>query len=612
MATKYRRGKKKSSESPAGKAKGRQRPLWKTLSSVLLIGLVWILVAGLAVLAWFAATLPDIETAANAPRRPGITLVAADGQPIAAFGDLYGRPVRLADLPPLLPQAVIAIEDRRFHSHVGLDPIGLARALWVNLRAGRVVQGGSTISQQVAKNLFLTAERTAARKIQELLLALWLERKFGKERILELYLDRVYLGAGTYGVDAAARRYFGVPAEKVTLLQAAVLAGLPKAPSRLNPARDPQAALARARQVLTAMRDQGRIDAALERAALAQAPGLARAQTGGFARHFADWVLEQVDDHVGPIERDLVVVTSLERSLQRRAEQALAELLDGPGRQAQAGEGAVVVLGLDGTVRALVGGRDWSESAFNRATDARRQPGSAFKPIVFLAALEAGLLPSSLIEDAPIDLKGWRPENFDGRYRGPVALDQALAQSLNTVAVRLVERTGAAKVVTLAERLGLTTPLRADASIALGTSEVTLLELAGVYAAIANGGRGVWPHAIREIRDVQGRVLYRRSGGGPGPVIAPLQARALDAMLKKAVAEGTGQAARIEGLAVAGKTGTTQDHRDAWFLGYTDQLVAGVWLGNDDGKPMKGVTGGGLPAQLWRALIAGGAPTAPR
>ncbi|MBI4968358.1 MAG: PBP1A family penicillin-binding protein [Rhodospirillales bacterium] len=577
-----------------------------------MIGLVWILVAGLAVLAWFAATLPDIDKAANAPRRPGITLVAADGQPIAAFGDLYGRPVRLADLPPFLPQAVIAIEDRRFPSHFGLDPIGLARAFWVNLRAGRVVQGGSTISQQVAKNLFLTAERTAARKIQELLLALWLERKFGKERILELYLDRVYLGAGTYGVDAAARRYFGVPAEKVTLLQAAVLAGLPKAPSRLNPARDPQAALARARQVLAAMRDQGRINAAEERAALAQAPGLARAQTGGFARHFADWVLEQVDDHVGPIERDLVVVTSLERSLQRRAEQALVELLDGPGRQAQAGEGAVVVLGLDGAVRALVGGRDWSESAFNRATDARRQPGSAFKPIVFLAALEAGLLPTSLIDDAPIDLKGWRPENFDGRYRGPVALDQALAQSLNTVAVRLVERTGAAKVVTLAERLGLTTPLRADASIALGTSEVTLLELAGVYAAFATGGRGVWPHAIREIRDVQGRVLYRRSGGGPGPVIAPPQARALDAMLKKAVAEGTGQTARIEGLAVAGKTGTTQDHRDAWFLGYTDQLVAGVWLGNDDGKPMKGVTGGGLPAQLWRALIAGGAPTAPR
>ncbi|MCC7166078.1 MAG: serine hydrolase, partial [Rhodospirillales bacterium] len=325
----------------------------------------------------------------------------------------------------------------------------------------------------------------------------------------------------------------------------------------------------------------------------------------------ADWVLEQVDDHVGPIERDLVVVTSLDRALQRRAEQGLAALLAGPGREFQIGQGAVVILGLDGAVRAMVGGRDWHESAFNRATDAKRQPGSAFKPIVFLAALEAGLSPATVIDDAPIDLKGWRPENFDGRYRGPVPLDQALAQSLNTAAVRLIERVGVKKVVALAERLGLTTPLRADASLALGTSEVTLLELAGAYAALAADGRGVWPHAIREIRDVQGRVLYRRQGGGPGLVIDPNQARALDAMLKKAVAEGTGQAARIEGVAVAGKTGTTQDHRDAWFLGYTDQLVAGIWLGNDDGRPMKGVTGGGLPAQFWKTLIVGAA-TAPR
>jgi penicillin-binding protein 1A len=629
MATKYRLGKKKNSGGGDGAAtkrhdapgngpsgpgrgktgggeigRGRIGRLLLALLRLALVALVWGIILLGGVLAFFAYDLPDLEQAISRPRKPGITLVAADGGPVAAFGDLYGRPLKLSALPPHLPQALIAIEDRRFYRHFGLDPIGLARAAWTNWRTGRVAQGGSTITQQVAKNLFLTPERTLKRKVQELLLALWMERKLAKAEILELYLNRVYLGAGAYGVDAAARRYFGIGAEKLSLLEAAVLAGLPKAPSKLSPARDPKAALERARRVLAAMKDQGVISADEETRALSQAPRLLAVREGGFARHFADWVLDQVDSFIGQLDRDLVVVTTLDRARQRKAEGELVKLLDGPGVKAKAGEGAVVVLALDGAVKAMAGGRDWRESAFNRATGALRQPGSAFKPFVWLTALESGLQPDTLIEDAPVKFGDWSPENYDGRYRGSVTLAEALAQSLNTVSARLAERVGAKRVAATAERLGIASRLRADLSLALGTSEVTPIELVSAFIPFANGGRGAWPYGIAEIRDAAGSVLYRRSGGGPGQLVQPEIASRMRAMLAGVVSHGTGKAARLpEGRFAAGKTGTTQDYRDAWFVGFTNELAAAVWLGNDEGQPMREVTGGGLPAELWRAVM---------
>jgi penicillin-binding protein 1A len=619
MATKYRSRKKKNSgggeeKSPherdaaskpaAGSGRGRIRGALLSLLRLSLVAAIWGCVLLGGILTWFAYDLPDIDEATQRARKPGITLVAADGGPLAAFGDLYGRPLKLKDMPPYLPKALIAIEDRRFYSHFGLDVIGLGRAAWTNWRVGHVAQGGSTITQQVAKNLFLSPERTMKRKIQELLLALWMERKLTKAEILELYLNRVYLGAGSYGVDAAARRYFGLGADKISLLEAAVLAGLPKAPSKLSPARDPKAALERAKRVLAAMKDQGMIGEDEVTRALALSPRLMAVRDGGFARHFADWALDQVDSFIGQLDRDLVVVTTLDRARQRKAEAELARILDGPGVKAKAGEGAVVVMGLDGAIKAMAGGRDWRDSAFNRATGALRQPGSAFKPFVWLAALENGLQPETMIEDSPVTIGGWSPENYDGRYRGSVTLAEALAQSLNTVSARLADRVGAKRVGATAERLGISSRLRTDLSLALGTSEVTPLEMASAFIPFATGGRGAWPYAISEIRDVKGSILYRRSGGGPGPLVQPETAAKMRAMLAGVVTHGTGKAARLpDGRFAAGKTGTTQDYRDAWFVGFTSDLAGAVWLGNDDGKPMHEVTGGGLPAELWRSVM---------
>lgn len=557
-----------------------------------------------ALIAYFAYDLPDIDQAIARTRKPGITLISADGETLAAYGDLYGPPAKLSALPPHLVQAILAAEDRRFQSHFGIDPIGLARAVWINLRAGHVAQGGSTITQQVAKNLFLGPERTFKRKAQEVLLTFWLEHRLSKQAILELYLSRIYLGSGTYGVEAAARRFFGVSAKNVSLMQAAVLAGLPKAPSRYSPLRDPQAAVGRALIVLAAMRDAGFIDdAALNRAksdGLKLAPGV----LSGTGRHFSDWALDQIDSFLGTDETaDLVVETTLDSHLQRKAEAALKALLDGPGREAAIGDGAIVILDFDGAVRAMVGGKDYAESQFNRAVQALRQPGSAFKPILFLSALEAGVSPDATILDAPVKIGDWSPENFEGRYRGEVTLTQALTYSLNSVAVRLIDRIGPRRVTETAARLGIAASLTRDASLALGTSEVSLLELTAAYAPFARNGQGAWPYAIRRIRDANGRILYQRQGEGPGRLTEAAFANSIKSMLAFVVREGTGKAAQIQGRSVYGKTGTTQNARDALFVGFTNEHLGGVWLGNDDGAPMKNVTGGSYPARLWRDVM---------
>lgn len=566
------------------------------------VAAIWGVIAAGGIAAFYAYDLPDVDAALEATRQPTVTLLAVDGTPLATVGEVHGAPVRLTDLPAAMPNAVLATEDRRFHDHFGIDPIGLARAMVVNVRAGRIVQGGSTITQQVAKNLFLTPERSIKRKVQEVLLALWLERRFSKEQILTLYLNRVYLGAGTYGVDAASRRYFGHPARRLSTYEAAMLAGLLKAPSRFNPATDPERARSRARVVLANMVDAGYLTPAeAERAARAPR-GDAAAGRGPIARYFVDWVMEQVSGFVAPGDSDLVVVTTLDPKLQDLAERAVADALGGPGAGLGVGQAALLAMAPDGAVRAMVGGRDYGTSQFNRATQALRQPGSAFKPVVYLAGLEAGLTPASRLLDAPITVDGWAPGNFDERYLGEVTLAEALARSLNTVSVRVAQRAGPQAVVAAARRLGITSPLKPTLDLALGTGEVALAELTSAFAAFANGGRGVWAHGIREIRDSRGGVLYRRSGSGPGPAVSPGHVAAMNRMLKGVLTEGTGKAAALDRPA-AGKTGTSQNFRDAWFVGYTAQLVAGVWMGNDGGAPMRKVTGGGLPAQTWRAFM---------
>jgi len=562
---------------------------------------IWIALALGALIAWYAWDLPDISRLETPSRRPSVRLVTADGAVLARYGDLHGGWVRFGDLPPHLVQAVAAIEDRRFFQHRGVDPWAILRAAIANLQAGAIRQGGSTLSQQLAKNLFLTPDRTLRRKVQEALAALWLETKFSKEQIFAIYANRVYLGAGTYGVEAASRRYFGKSVRDVTLLESAVLAGLLKAPSRYSPARDPKAAKDRARQVLQAMLDAGFLTERDAARAGRQRLKLVRA-TGSGARYFADWALERAAGYVGRTNRDLVVVTTLNSRLQRLAEQKLGATMARAGKSGKIGQAALVTLTRDGAVRAMVGGRSYATSQFNRATQALRQPGSAFKLFVYLAALEAGMRPGDTMLDAPVNIGGWRPRNYDGKFHGKVTLGHAFAHSINSVAVRVSERVGRGRVIAAARRLGITSKLVSHPSVALGASEVTLLELVASYAAVAGGGLAAWPHGIAEIRDSAGTVLFRRTGSGGGEVISPGHARALDGMLRGVIADGTGRAA-WPGQRAAGKTGTSQDFRDAWFIGYAGDLVTGVWVGNDDFTPMKRVTGGGLPARLWRTFM---------
>ena len=585
-----------------GRGRVPQRRLFgRTMIVIVVIGL-WALIVGGGVLAYFAMTLPDTSQLSIAERRSSLTILAADGSTIATYGDLFGRPLTLSEMSPYLPEAVVATEDRRFYSHFGIDPIGLARAAIADLRAGHIVEGGSTITQQLAKILFLTPERSLTRKIREVLLALWLEHRFTKTQILEIYLNRVYLGAGAYGADAAAHRYFGKSAAQLNLFESAVIAGLLKAPTRFSPTHDRDAATGRAGQVLQNMVEAGYISAARAAAARREGAELAHVGRPGM-RYFADWIADQVHDFAGNAARDLVVHTTLDPRLQKAAEAAVSATLGTYGTRDRVGQGALVALAPDGAVRAMVGGRDYTESQFNRATQAQRQPGSAFKPFVYLAGLEAGLRPDDRLIDRPIRIGSWRPRDYSNHYRGEMTLAEALAQSINSIAVQVAERAGIKRVVAVANRLGITSDLAADASIALGTGEVNLLELVSAYAPFANGGNGVLAYGISEIRDRNGNIVYRRTGSGPGRVVAPQDVAMMDRMLEGVVGHGTGRAAALK-RPTAGKTGTTQDYRDAWFIGYTADLVTGVWFGNDDDSPTRRVTGGSLPARTWHAFMA--------
>ena len=568
-----------------------------------LVGFIWFAVLVAAVVGYYAYDLPDVGRLETVERRPSVMVFGRDGTVVATYGELFAEPVTLAETPPTLIQAIVATEDRRFFTHGGIDPIGMFRALASNLRAGGIRQGGSTITQQLAKNLFLTQARTVRRKAQETLLALWLEARFSKEQIFTIYLNRVYLGAGAYGFPAAAKRYFDRPLDELNLHESAMLAGLLKAPSRFAPIHDADAAETRARQVIANMEDAGYLSAADARAAEAQRLRFAKPPAGSGARYFADWTAEFVPGYVGEPNRDIMIVSTLDARLQRAAEAALDKVLDRESEKRNVAQGAVVVLSRGGEVLAMAGGQEYGASQFNRATQALRQPGSAFKLFVYLAALEAGTSPMDRLPDVPISIDGWRPHNFDNRFRGDISLEDAFAESINTVAVQVSERTGRNRVIAMARKLGITTPLAAHASLALGTNEVSLLELTAAYATVANGGYAVRPHGIEEIRDRAGQALYRRAASPAPKVLDEDVVRRMNAMMERVVIAGTGKAARLDRPA-AGKTGTSSDFRDAWFIGYAGDLVAGVWVGNDNGAPMKNVTGGSVPAQIWHEFMA--------
>ena len=575
-----------------------RRRRWVLLKWLIILA-VWAAVLGGLAVFWFAWDLPRPEAALDAARRPSLTLQDSRGQIFANFGDVVGEPLRLSDLPPYLPAAAVAVEDRRFYGHHGIDLVGILRASVVNLRAGRMVQGGSTITQQVAKNLFLTNARTFRRKMQEVLLTLWLERTFSKREILEIWLNRVYLGSGAWGIDAAARLYFGVSARKLNLWQAAVLAGLPRAPSRFSPRVDPGAAAARGREVLAAMADTGAItqDAARTAAAAIAFPPRP-ASTAGW---FADWIAEQSATLLPP-GTDAILRTTLDMRLQASVEAHVSAILDGPGAAAGVSQAAVVILDSGtGAVRAMAGGRDYRTAPFNRAVTARRQPGSAFKPFVWLAALEKGARPDDLVLDAPIRIGTWAPSNFEGRFRGEITLEEALAHSVNTASVRLLLQAGGPAVVAgTARRLGIADALPPNASLALGTAEVGLLELAGAYASFFNGGMKITPNGLdAATADFKPFPLLRPPAVR---VIEPDLAAMMIRMMAAVVTRGSGAAAAVPGRLVAGKTGTTQDYRDAWFVGGVSGVVIGVWMGNDDNRPMKEVVGGGLPSRLFHDI----------
>lgn len=598
-----RKSPKKASRGRARGGRGRRSAsLLGRLVYWCLVLALWAGIGGVGLVAYYGARMPSATTWSIPDRPPNVRIVSVDGRLVANRGMTGGEAVGLHEMSPYIPQAVMAIEDRRFYSHFGIDPIGLARAMVGNITSGRFSQGGSTLTQQLAKNLFLKPDRTIERKVQEVLLALWLEQKHTKDQILEMYLNRVYFGSGSYGVEAASRRYFGKSARDVTLSEAALLAGLLKAPSRLSPARDPKAAEARAQLVLAAMRDERMIgDKELSTAMSAPATRAAAFWTGS-ENYVADRVMEELPTLIGEVRTDVIVDTTIDLTLQKLGEKSIRRLLDESGKKLNVSQAALVSIDNTGAVRAMIGGADYASSQFDRASEARRQPGSAFKPFVFLAALEQGRTPDSVRNDAPIRIGKWTPENYNGKYLGKVTLTTALAKSLNSVAAQLAMEVGPATVIETAHRMGIESNLQANVSISLGTSEVTPLELTAAYVPFANGGYRPDVHFVRRVTTASGEVLYENTGGRIPRVLRPEVVGMMNAMMTQTLKDGTARSADFAWPA-AGKTGTSQNSRDAWFIGYTANLTTGVWMGNDDGTPTKNITGGSLPAKVWHEFM---------
>ncbi len=607
-----RKKKKAVKSGSARRIKNKRKQVRKRglLSRFIGGSIYWCLVLGLwgaigvaGIVGYYASKLPQSSSWAIPERPPNARIVSSEGNLIANRGLTGGAAMRLGEMSPYIPMAVIAVEDRRYQSHFGFDPIGFSRAMFRNIRAGRLVEGGSTITQQLAKNLFLKPSRTLERKVQELIISLWLEQKYNKDEILELYLNRVYFGSGAYGVDAASRRYFSKSARDVNLAEAALLAGLLKAPSKLSPAKNPELAEARAQVVLGTMHRANFITDSEAAKALTMQAKKAKRFWSGSEHYAADYVMKQLPKLIGELRTDVIIDTTIRMPLQKQAGKVIADTLAEKGKKRNVGQGALVSMSPYGAIRSLVGGREYADSQFNRATDAKRQPGSAFKPIVYLSALEIGRTPQSIRNDAPIKIGKWKPVNYDRKYRGRVSLDTSLAKSLNTVAAQLVMEVGPGNVVKTAKRLGIKSKLTPNASIALGTSEVTLLELTGAYAPFANGGQAVSPYIIRRVTDLDGNLLYEHQSENNTQVVGSRELGMMNSMLSHVVTKGTGKNAKLGKRQVAGKTGTSQNSRDGLFVGYTANLVTGVWYGNDNGKPTKKVTGGSLPAITWQKFM---------
>lgn len=587
--------KTKKSKKRESKQRSTNRHLLLKIIAVLVITL-------LTYLTYCALTLPDINEAVARTRQPSTTILSENGNEITTIGSVYSEVILVDDLPKYVPDAIISTEDRRFYQHFGFDIISFTRAMLTNIFVGRYAQGGSTISQQVAKNLFLTPNKTIKRKIQELMLAFWLEYKFSKDQILALYLNRVYLGSGTYGIEAASQKYFQKSSRDLNLKEAAVIAGMLKAPSRYNPIASEKRAVERAKVVLQNMVNNKAITEIQMQNALNMRLGPEKKYNVKDAMHFADWVYGEVNAYIGERNSDIYVLTTLDQDLQQAATNILTETINANRGKKHVTQGAIVVMGKDGAIKAMVGGLDYNKSQFNRATQALRQPGSSFKPFVYLTALQEGFEPDDKIMDVPLTIGNWKPENADKKYYGEVTLKQALTKSLNLATVNLSEMLSHGAIIKNAKKMGITTPIQNSPSLALGTFEVKVIDMATAYTAVANGGYAVWPYAIREIYTKDGYQLYQRNIDDENRIIKKKDAEELTEMLENVINNGTGKRAKLSGFA-AGKTGTSQDNRDAWFAGFTDNLTAVVWLGNDDNSPMKGVSGANLPAEIWKKLM---------
>jgi penicillin-binding protein 1A len=577
-----------------------------------LIFLKWLIVIGLWSSTIFAGyllyifhDLPDISKLEEVRTAHKVIILDDKGSVLATYGDVYGKYIDYHQIPRNLRNAVIATEDKRFFDHFGVDVWGIIRAAYANLKAGHTVQGGSTITQQLAKIVFLSPTRTLKRKIQEAMLAIQLEQKYSKQQILAIYLNRVYLGSGIYGIDAAAKYYFGKNIKDLNLYEAAIIAGLLKAPTKFSPTNNMKLSGERAYQILLNMYEDGYINKQELNEASKKPVRLETSMMGSMRHHyFTDWIYEQVEQYVGNKTYDLIVKTSLNLPIQRLSEGVFKHYIDQIHETRKVGQGAIIVMTPSGEILAMVGGRNFNTSPFNRATQAFRPTGSAFKLFVYAAAMQTERTPQDLIKDAPVNYNGWSPRNFNRNFLGLISIQEAFAKSINTISVKLTDEIGVKNIINLAHDLGIQTALEPNLSLALGTASLTLLEMTSAYASIANHGYVSNPHAIQYIRNAHtGEFLYVRPHTTPKQVMNEEAIVKMDQLLSYAVETGTAKGAKNKKVKISGKTGTSQDFRDAWFFGYTNNYVVGVWLGNDDYSPMKFVSGGTYPTLIGRDIL---------
>lgn len=612
----------KIKKKPKAKKKDGKKTFLGLIGRFCLLATIWGTILIGVVLLWFIQDLPDLNTLQSNVRTPSITIQTLDGTVINTYGDVFDEMVRIQDLPAHVPQALMAVEDRRFYYHFGVDFFGIIRAAYQNYRAKRVVQGASTLTQQLAKDLlirqglFPVNDRSIKRKVLDVLLAIWLEWKFTKDEILTMYLNRVYLGGGTYGIEAASQRYFNKSARELTVFEAAVIAGLMKAPTRYSPSSNPEKARERAKIVLQLMEEAGFIKDAQKYFNEGIHVLESSKQENSF-KYFCDWVMELIPNFVNSMDRDLIVVTTLDPAMQRHADRVCLDYIADMGAKLKTSQLSLLAMSPDGAVRSMIGGQDYKKSQFNRATSALRQPGSSFKMFTYLAAMEEGMSPEDMIDDSPVVIGNWRPSNYTYKAQGEISLRNAFARSVNHVAIRLMQKITPKKVIDAAHRLGITSKMEEHLSLSLGAIESTLLDLTTAFATYANQGRAVWPYGILEIRDKEGNILYRREEQQTHVVIKPEPLAKMRVLLRAVVDGGSGYKANVSPT-VMGKTGTNGDkngNRDAWFFSMREpiendigfqNLVVGVWTGNDTNKLMANAcSGSGLPAMVAAAFYRG-------